>query len=155
MKTFNGLEQRYEVVKTVVKKLILNYKVVDFLYEELTKDKREPYVYFDNATQKHFPITKELINNIINNNGINKSCLRILEEYPEYEDCPYKVEHPSPYNHRWEGDYDESAYDDYKILTYSLEDILYGEWFNEPLYIKQKNRFDWTEEVVVEEKANR
>ena len=149
-----GIEKEYKIIKKVRRKLILNDKVINFLFDKV---KKENYVYMTSSSS-YKEITKDLLRDLLkkaedNDRYWRLECFAIVDEYPEYDGVPFEVEHASPYDHRWPGDYDEDAYDDWKIRAISLEDLFFeGLWNDKPVYLEHPEMFDFTdEEVIIED----
>lgn len=149
-----GICRKTVITKTESQELIMNEKVANYLFEQLTKDTRQHYVWRQRYG-KWVEFTPQLLQQIISTpDGMRKQDVVILSKDPEYEDCPFEIEHASPWDHRWPGDYDEDAYNDWKVIAYSLEDVLLGEepWKrNKPYFVTHPMCFDF-ESVGVEEK---
>lgn len=151
-----GIEKVYNIVKRVRRKLILNDKVIDYLYNKLSsKDKR--YVLMTGYSE-YKEITKDVIKDLLQKaeqdaRYWNKDIFAELADYPEYDGVPFEVTHASPYDHRWPGDYDEDAYDDWKVDACSLSDLFYDDtWNTEPIFAEHPENFDFEdEEVVIEQ----
>lgn len=149
-----GIEKVYNITKKVRRELIFNEKVVDYLYKKLIDDN---YVLMVSAS-KYQPITKDILKQLLakaekDSDILHKEIFAELSDYPEYDGIPFEVTHASPYDHRWPGDYDEDAYDDWKIITTSLSDLFYDDtWDNTPIYVKKPEMFDFKEEQVITEK---
>ena len=147
-----GISKTYNIKKTVKRKLILNEKVADYIFKRMNSNDYENVVLLTKTGYKrvNLNLIKELLKKCEENTDIlSKELFAELDDYPEYEGVPFKVSHASPYDHRWEGDYDEDAYDDYKVIKYSLLDFLFeSSWQNEPVYVQYPNKFDFTEEEV-------
>ncbi len=125
-----GIEKVYNIVKRVRRKLILNDKVIDYLYNKLS-DKNKRYVLMTGYSE-YKEITKDVIKDLLqkaeqDGRYWNKDVFAELADYPEYDGVPFEVTHASPYDHRWPGDYDEDAYDDWKVDACSLSDLLYDD----------------------------
>jgi hypothetical protein len=149
-----GIEKEYKIIKKVRRKLLLNDKFVNYLLKQLNKGN---YVYMT-SSHSYETVSPELIKELINkaednDRYWNLDCFAQVADYPEYEGVPFEVTHASPYDHRWPGDYDEDAYDDWKVDAISLSDLLYEDtWQREPVYVKHPEMFDFAdEEVVVED----
>lgn len=140
-----GIEKVYRITKKVRRNLILNDKVIDYLFE--TAKKRQ-YVLMLNSSS-YEEITRDIIKELLekaqyDEDYWDKDCFAIVDEYPEYEGIPFEVEHASPYDHRWPGDYDPDAYEDWKIRAYSLSNLLYEDnWDHEPVFAKHPEKFDF------------
>ncbi len=149
-----GIEKIYKITKKVQQDLILNDKVVDYLLSVINK---KQYVYMTGSST-YKQVTKDLLNDLLkkaeqDDHYWNIECFAVVADYPEYENVPFEVSHASPYDHRWPGDYDKDAYDDWKIDAVSLSDLLYADtWDNEPIYIKKPDMFDFKEEKVLTSK---
>lgn len=148
-----GIKETYEVRKYVEKELILNEKVVIFLYNLISKlilkEDRKFVVRTGYNTSK--PITKEWIAQQLAANRIEDKVIVETDEDPEYEDTPFVVNHANPYDHRWPGDYDEDAYEDWWVEEYSLLDFLMNTYdgpHGEPFFVKYPGRFDFKETSV-------
>jgi len=153
-----GIEKVYKTIKRVRKKLILNDKVVDYLYDKLIEGN---YVLML-STSRYEEVTKDLLRQLLNDATrnvlvLNKEMFAVLSDDPEYDGVPFEVTHASPYDHRWEGDYDEEAYDDWKIDTICLQDLFYDDpWDDEgPIYAKHPEMFDFEDEEVILEKEEK
>lgn len=125
-----GIEKVYNIVKRVRRKLILNDKVIDYLYNKLS-DKNKRYVLMTGYSE-YKEITKDVIKDLLqkaeqDGRYWNKDVFAELADYPEYDGVPFEVTHASLYDHRWPGDYDEDAYDDWKVDACSLSDLLYDD----------------------------
>jgi len=146
-----GITEEYEIKKIVKKKLIINDKVINYLFKVLT-DESGPHYVIMNGYGKYTEITKDIIKQLLSSErNLSAEVIAEIDEYPEYEGVPFVVSHASPYDHRWEGDYDEDAYDDWKVVTHTIEDIFYDDtWDKEPYYAKHPDEFDWEDEVVEE-----
>ena len=151
-----GIEKVYNIVKRVRRKLILNDKVIDYLYDKLS-DKNKRYVLMTGYSE-YKEITKDVIKELLQKaeqdaRYWNKDIFAELADYPEYDGVPFEVTHASPYDHRWPGDYDEDAYDDWKVDACSLSDLFYDDtWNTEPVFAEHPENFDFEdEEVVVEQ----
>lgn len=149
-----GIEKEYKIIKKVRRKLILNDKVINFLFNKL---KKQNYVYMTSSSS-YIKITPDLVKELLkkaehNDNYWRLECFAQLANHPEYEGVPFKVTHASPYDHRWPGDYDEDAYDDWEIRAISLEDLFFENlWDNKPVYLEHPEMFDFeNEEVLVED----
>lgn len=153
-----GITKVYEIEKRVKKVLILNEKVVDYLYKRLTTAEKNSY-YLGEPNTKHLvfltgynnyeEITKDKIRELLKDeDNLEKEIIAELAYNPEYEGTPFEVEHASPYDHRWAGDYDEDAYDDWKVIKYSLADFFYEDQFErEPYFAKHPEEFDFEDKV--------
>lgn len=145
-----GIEKVYKVTKKVKSKLILNDKVVDYLFDRINK---EGYVYMTSSST-YKKVTKDLLKDLLkkaeqDDRYWNLECFAIVADYPEYDGVPFEVTHASPYDHRWEGDYDEDAYDDWKVEAISLSDLLYEDtWEEKPVFAKHPDKFDFEADVV-------
>ena len=144
-----GIEKVYEITKKVRKELVLNDKVTKWLFNAMKKDKERHFVIrtgYSTYEEISIPLIKELFKTL------NEQKFVILSDYPEYDDVPFEVTHASPWNHRWDGDYDENAYDDWEVVTYSIRDLLAQKpWqvYADPIYIEHPELFDFGEEEVV------
>ena len=143
-----GIFQTYTITQTERKELVMNEKVANYLFEQLTKYARQHYVWRQ-GYDKWVEFTPQLIQQIISTpDGMRKQDIVVLCESPEYEDCPFEIEHDSPWDHRWPGDYDENAYNCWKVIAYSLEDVLLRreEWDNgeKPYFAAHPTLFDFT-----------
>jgi hypothetical protein len=149
-----GISKVYKIKKTVNKKLLLNDKLANWLFNRITKDKSVHYV-LKRGYNKYEEITLDLIKQLLSKakqdeDILDKEIFAELSDYPEYDDVPFEVEHASPYDHRWPGDYDKDAYDDWKIITYSITDFLYeDQWNREPVYLEHPELFDFSEEETI------
>jgi len=147
-----GIEKVYNIVKRVRRKLILNDKVIDYLYNKLS-DKNKRYVLMTGYSE-YKEITKDVIKDLLqkaeqDGRYWNKDVFAELADYPEYDGVPFEVTHASPYDHRWPGDYDEDAYDDWKVDACSLSDLLYDDtWNTEPVFAEHPENFDFEDEEV-------
>lgn len=149
-----GISKVYNIKKTVTKKLLLNDKLAKWLFNRITKDKFAHYVLrtgYDTYKEITLDLIKQLLAKAEQDESVlKKGIFAELSDFPEYEDIPFEVEHASPYDHRWEGDYDENAYDDWKVITYSITHFLFeDEWEKEPVFVKHPELFDFSEEEVV------
>ena len=148
-----GIKKVYEIRKIVKKKLILNDKVVDYFFKVLNKDKNRKFV-IRTGYDKYIDITKDEIKKLLAGD-LDKETIVELDEYPEYDDMPFVISHASPYNHRWENDYDPDAYEDWKVDTWSLSDLFYNDHYgfgwggfaDKPYYVEHPDEFDWEDEV--------
>lgn len=145
-----GIVKRYEVIYTEEQELILNSKVVDFIVKKIAKDKqRGIHLVYMTSSSTYKEIDKDLIAQLIkdaqsNESVLDKPLFAELDEYPEYEGCPFNVRHASPWDHRYPGDYDEDAYDDWDIITYSINDFFNGDGYNyTPYYEEHPEQFDF------------
>lgn len=153
-----GITKVYEIKKRVKKVLILNEKVVDYLYKRLTTAEKgyhcwgEPdtkHLVFLTGYNNYEEITKDKIRELLKDeDNLEKDIIAELAYTPEYESTPFEVEHSSPYDHRYPGDYDEDAYDDWKVIKYSLVDFLYEDRFKrKPYFAKHPEEFDFEDKV--------
>ena len=144
-----GIEKTYNIKKTVKKELILNDKVINYLFDKIKNDNQKRHFVLRVDYDGYKEITKDIIKQLIDKGNIDKEVIVELDDYPEYDNMPFAITHASPYNHRWEGDYDEDAYEDWKVDTYSLTDFFYEDpWQREPYYAEHPEKFDFKEEVV-------
>lgn len=137
---------RKEIVMIKRYDIIINEKLIDYLYNKIHSYK-EKFV-FNTVGVSYETITKELIRKLLENNKECEESIVILSDFPEYDNCPFEVEHASAYNHRWEGDYDPDAYDDWKPRTYCLHDFFYQNIdfpSGKPVYLQYFEMFDWKE----------
>ena len=145
-----GIEKDYKTIKRVRQKLILDDKVVDFLFNKL---KKHDYVFIVNSN-KYQEITKDFLRDFLkkvdkDDRYLSLECFAIRDDDPEYEGVPFEVKHASPYDHRWPGDYDPDAYDDWEIEAVSFEDLLYDDtWDEKPIYAKHPEQFNFSEEEI-------
>ena len=146
-----GIQQNYEVTVVKRKKLILNDKVINYLMKVI---KEYGYVYMINS-RNYQTVTPDLLKQLLKKAEKNEmswyeQCFAEVDESPEYEGVPFKVLHASPYNHRWEGDYDNDAYDDWHIQAVSLVDLLLGDRLR-PYFAEHQREFDFedVEKAVV------
>jgi len=149
-----GISKVYKIKKTVNKKLLLNDKLANWLFNRMKKDKSVHYV-LRSGYNGYKEITLDLIKLLLSKaeqdeDILDKEIFAELSDYPEYDGVPFEVQHASPYNHRWEGDYDEDAYDDWKVITYSITDFLFeDQWKREPVYVEHPELFDFSEEEII------
>ena len=148
-----GIEKTYKIVKKVRRKLLLNDKFINYLLKRLNKG---GYVYMTSSSS-YEKITPELLKVLVkklekDDRYLYLECFAKVDDDPEYEGIPFEVTHASPYDHRFPGDYDEDAYDDWEIAAVSLTDLLYEDnWQEEPVYVVHPEMFDFAEEEVVVE----
>lgn len=150
-----GITKTYEIVKTVSKKLVLNDKVVDYLFNVLTRNEDRKFV-LRKGYNNYSEITKDTLRDLLKGD-VEKEVIVELDEYPEYDDMPFTITHASPYDHRWPGDYDKDAYEDWKVDEYSISDLFYSDkldfgWSgvnDKPYFAEHPEEFDWEEEVIV------
>lgn len=142
-----GIVEEQTIIKKVKRELVLNDKVVDYLYNTIKSDKCNHFVFIkDGYEYSYEEITKEGIKKLMSYKGIMEECIGILDENPEYEDVPFVVVHANPYNHRHEGDYDVNAYEDWKIETFKLFDFMFEDlkgFGSEPYYYLHQDEFDF------------
>jgi len=149
-----GITKRYKVIYTEEQELILNNKVVDFLANVIDKAKSDGihFVYMTSSST-YKEIDKALITQLLKDAESDESILdkplfAELAEYPEYDNCPFNVSHASPWDHRYPGDYDDDAYDDWDIITHSLMDFFYENGYapgygDIPYYEEHPEQFDF------------
>lgn len=151
-----GISKTYSIKKTVNRKLILNDKVANWLYKKIKEDYPIDHYVLWKGGDRYEEITLDLIKNILTKASKDDTILEAevivkLADYPEYEGVPFEVDHASPYDHRWPGDYDENAYDDWEISKRCLADFFYEstyDWNNNLIYIKHPELFDFEDEKV-------
>lgn len=136
-----GLKTTRNIIVTHEEDLIFDEKVVDFLYNKITNATEHYVLYY---AQTITEITREIVEKLINNGYFCKEWIAEIDSDPEYDDCPLVITHASPYDHRWPGDYDEDAYDDWEVVTHSLYDFMFDE-NNVPYFMTHKNEFNWKE----------
>jgi hypothetical protein len=142
-----GITKRYEVIYTEEQELILNNKVVDFLTKTIDKDrKRGIHLVYMTSSSTYKEIDRDLIVQLLkaaesDESILDKPLFAELVDYPEYDNCPFNVSHASPWDHRYPGDYDEDAYDDWDIVTYSLMNIFCENYV--PYYEEHPEQFDF------------
>ena len=147
-----GITKTYNIKKIVKRRLILNEKVAEYIFKRMNSNDYENVVLLTNTG--YMKVSLELIKELLKRCNrsadlLEKDIFAELDDYPEYEGVPFKVSHASPYDHRWPGDYDEDAYDDWKVIKYSLLDFLFEDhWQNEPVYLQHPEQFDFTDEEV-------
>lgn len=149
-----GIETTYKLIKKVIKKLIINDKVIDYLFEKIQKRK----VVVMKSLYSYENITRASLKQLVERaekypNYWDKKIFAILDDSPEYDDVPFEIRHASPFDHRWPGDYDEDAYDDWKVVRLSLNDLFSldtsSPYFN-PYYAVYPDEFDFEETVINE-----
>lgn len=147
-----GIAKTYNIKKIVKRRLILNEKVANYILKRMNSNDYENVVLLTRTGYRRIDLNliKELLKKCEEDfDLLEKDIFAELDDYPEYEGVPFKVSHASPYDHRWPGDYDEDAYDDWKVDKYSLLDFLYEDhWQNEPVYLRHPDKFDFTDEEV-------
>lgn len=152
-----GISKTYSIKKTVNKKLILNDKVANWLYKKIKEDYPTIHYVLWKGYDKYMEITLDLIKRILTKASKDDRILEAeaiveLADDPECEGVPFEVEHASPYDHRWPGDYDEDAYDDWKVSTRCLADFFFsnnwGGLHDDPIYVESPELFDFEDEEV-------
>lgn len=152
-----GISKTYVIKKEVRQKLILNDKVANYIFNRIKDDPKCHFViYIDNNTYEEVTLDKIkqlLVEAESDPTVLEKDIFAIYDEYPEYIDVPFKVEHANPYNHRWPGDYDEEAYDDWWVTTYPLNFFLFETGKYYPVFVVHPELFDFEDRgaVVVED----
>ena len=145
-----GILKDYQIIKTVKKRLIINDKVIDYLFNELKKRKyvlRNDYNTYEEITRDDIIVFLKFEDE---DHFWEYERFVILDKDPEYTDMPFEIEHASPYDHRWPGDYDPDAYDDWKVNTYCFGDLWYTDrWDHKPYFSTHKDQFDFEDEEVI------
>lgn len=147
-----GISKTYNIKKIVKRKLILNEKVANYILKRMNSNDYENVVLLTRTgyMKVNLNLIKELLKKCEEDEDLlEKDIFAELDDYSEYEGVPFKVSHASPYDHRWPGDYDEDAYDDWKVIKHSLLDFLFEDhWQNKPVYLNHPEQFDFTDEEV-------
>lgn len=162
-----GINKVYGVKRYVRRKLVLNDKVVDYLYMRLTSSKQysansygspvKEFVFISSNKEGYEPITKEKIKALLQHEeNMREKLIVRLDDEPRDLKNPFAVRYHSPQNHRYEGDYDEDADEYHDVVSYTLEDFLYEDEdrvnpYVEPYFAKHQEQFDFEDEVIEED----
>ena len=164
-----GINKVYDVKRYVRRKLVLNDKVVDYLYTRLTTSKQyqssnntyqspvKELVFISSNKKGYEPITKERIKALLKyEENMREKMIVQLDDEPKDFKYPFVVRYHSPWNHRYEGDYDEYADEYCDIVSYTLEDFLYEDedrvnLYIEPYFAKHQEQFDFADEIIEED----
>ena len=120
-----GINKVYDVKRYVRRKLVLNDKVVDYLYTRLTTSKQnltpdyqspvKEFVFISSNKQGYEPITKEKIKALLKyEKNMREKMIVQLDDEPKDLKYPFVVR----YHSRW-----DDADDYYDIISYTLEDF--------------------------------
>lgn len=145
-----GITKQYEVEKRVSKALVINDKVIDFLFDRITNNKYGAKYVARAGFTGYKEITKDWIKKIADAGDWEKEL--IVELASDEEDFPFSRRHPSPWDHRWEGDYDPDVVNEWKVNTWCLWDFFrVNLGFNSNdednlYYMVHPESFDWEEE---------
>ena len=166
-----GIEEHRTFEVITDKKLIINDKVIDYIYRAIKEKEKNiendydcglRYVILTNEWRgKYEEITKESLKKYITKDNIDNErqlAIAVLSSCPEYKGCPFDVTHADPYDYRWEGDYDEDAYNDWEVTKIKVSDFFYNykSGDSKPYYASHPEKFDWEDakERTIETKNN-
>lgn len=138
-----GINSMFDVIRTVSKKLVLNEKVVDYLYRRINARKpyqlsSQRYVIIDNKNHKYIELAKDKIKELLKNEHNMFVCN--IVEYTGY------LQHNDE-------TYEDDYYNGQSVLKYSLENFLYedeSDMYEKPYFATHIEEFDF-EDIVEEE----